>query len=406
MPSVSSLVLPRLPIALVCVALGACGGDEPGDDGGAGSAGAGRGSQQAGSSGSGAGGAGSGGSAGGGAAGKSGSGGAGTSFGGGTPGGSAGTPVTGGSGAVGGSAGAASGAAGMSEGGAQSGGVAGQAGGAAGASSGGAGGQGGAGAGSGGAGGLAGAGGSGASANITVWLAGDSTMANGNACPIGWGQEFDAYFDERVRVVNSAVGGRSVRTWLYHVGTTKDAEGECVLERDGGGNPTLQDRWQAMLDGMQAGHYLFIQFGINDGSADCDRHVGLEAFKESYGVMAEAAKMRGTQPIFVTPVSSIACNGSMARGTRGSFVTATLEAGEEYDVPVIDLHELSVALYDELAFCPIPGGADVSASTGGEVGAFFCDDHTHFDEPGAIRIAGLVASALGDRGLGLAAYLK
>jgi lysophospholipase L1-like esterase len=212
-------------------------------------------------------------------------------------------------------------------------------------------------------------------------------------------------FDERVTVTNSAVGGRSVRTWLYNVQTVMGDDGECVLTTGNDGQPTIQARWQAMLTGMKQGDYLFIQFGINDGSATCDRHVGIEAFKDSYGMMAEAAKARGTQPIFVTPVSAIACNGSTARGTRGSYVEATIAAGDEYDVPVIDLHALSVALYQALAFCPVPGG-DVSASTTGPVGEFFCDDHTHFDTPGAESIAEVVATALRDQGIGLAAYLK
>ncbi len=251
------------------------------------------------------------------------------------------------------------------------------------------------------AGGQAGEGGA-----ITIWIAGDSTVANASNCPIGWGALFADSFDERVTVTNRAVGGRSVRTWMYNVGTSMDARGECVLATDSSGMPTLQARWQEMLEGMRAGDYLFIQFGINDGSATCDRHVGIEAFKDTYGVLAAAAKARGTQPVFVTPVSAIACNGSSARGTRGGFVTATHEAGIEFDVPVIDLHQSSVELYDELGFCPIPGGSDVNASTGGDVGAFFCDDHTHFDRPGAERIAGLVANAIAAQNLGLAAYLK
>jgi lysophospholipase L1-like esterase len=253
----------------------------------------------------------------------------------------------------------------------------------------------------GGTGGQAGEGGA-----ITIWIAGDSTVANASNCPIGWGAAFADAFDERVTVTNRAVGGRSVRTWMYNVGTSMDASGECVLATDSSGMPTLQARWQEMLEGMQSGDYLFIQFGINDGSATCDRHVGIEAFKDTYGVLAEAAKARGTQPVFVTPVSAIACNGSSARGTRGGFVSATQEAGVEFDVPVIDLHQLSVELYDELGFCPLPGGSDVSASTGGEVGAFFCDDHTHFDRPGAERIAALVAAEVAAQNLGLAAYLK
>jgi hypothetical protein len=71
----------------------------------------------------------------------------------------------------------------------------------------------------------------------------------------------------------------------------------------------------------------------------------------------------------------------------------------------IDLHALSVALYQSHGFCPIPGG-DVSASTTGPVGEFFCDDHTHFDRPGAVEIAGLVAGALRTQSIPLSAYLR
>jgi lysophospholipase L1-like esterase len=261
--------------------------------------------------------------------------------------------------------------------------------------------------GSGGANGSGGAAGAGAQARVTVWIAGDSTVATGTApCPIGWGGQFKPYFNDLVSVTNSAVAGRSVRTWLYNVQTVMDpATGECVLTRDASGNPTVQARWQAMLNGMKAGDYLFIQFGINDSDPTCDRHVGLEAFKQTYGVMAQAAKDRGTQPIFVTPTSSIACTGTTARGTRGGYVTATLEAGVQYAVPVIDLHALSVALYTSLAFCPVPGG-DVSAATTGPVGDFFCDDHTHFSSSGAVQIASLVAKALRDQGIGLGNYLR
>jgi lysophospholipase L1-like esterase len=131
----------------------------------------------------------------------------------------------------------------------------------------------------------------------------------------------------------------------------------------------------------------------------------LAAFKETYGVMATAAKERGAQPVFITPVSAVACNGSTPKGTRGGYVTATQEAGEQYDVPVLDLHAASVALYGKLGFCPIPGG-DVSASTTGAVGQFFCDDHTHFDTPGATEIAKLVAAELRAKKLPLASYLK
>ena len=262
-----------------------------------------------------------------------------------------------------------------------------------------------------GAGGATGAGGTtGALPPLTVWIAGDSTVATGSApCPIGWGGQFRPFFNAQVAVTNSAIAGRSVRTWLYFPTLDMDASGECILPRDADGNPTVQARWQAMLDGMngmKAGDYLFIQFGINDSSATCDRHVGLEAFKASYGVMAQAAKDRGAHPIFLTPTSSISCNSAnMAVGTRGGYVTPTLQAGTQFDVPVIDLHALTVARYNTLRFCPVPGG-DVSATTTGPVGDYFCDDHTHFSPSGAVDIATLVAGAVRAQIPGLAPYLK
>lgn len=241
---------------------------------------------------------------------------------------------------------------------------------------------------------------------LTIWLAGDSTMANGNTpCPTGWGKHLGALFNEHTTVRNSAAGGRSVRTWMYNVTTEMGADGECVLQRDGQGNPTLQPRWQEMLDEMKPGDALLIQFGINDGSATCDRHVGLAAFKQTFGVLAAAAKERGAQPVFITPVSSIACNGNVPRGTRGGFVDATLEVGAELGVAVLELHARSVERYGELGFCPVPGGA-VNASTGGAVGEYFCDDHTHFSSSGAADMAAVVVELMKKANLTFVSHLK
>src|SRR5690349_10984746 len=115
--------------------------------------------------------------------------------------------------------------------------------------------------------GTGGAGGAGGSAPVdpaslgpvTIWIAGDSTVANGQTpCPRGWGRAFAPHFDDRVTVNNAAAGGRSVHTWLYNVLTSMDASGECELQRDASGAPTLQPRWQTMLDGMRAGDYLLV----------------------------------------------------------------------------------------------------------------------------------------------------
>lgn len=241
---------------------------------------------------------------------------------------------------------------------------------------------------------------------LTIWIAGDSTVANGNTpCPTGWGKHLGELFNEHVTIRNSAAGGRSVRTWMYNVQTEMGPDGECLLEQSASGEPTVQARWQEMLDDMAEGDALLIQFGINDGSPTCDRHVGLDAFKETYGVMIAAAKERGVQPVLITPTSAISCSGSNPQGTRGGYVDATIEAGQAADVPVLDLHARTVARYAELGFCPVAGG-DVSASTGGAVGDYFCDDHTHFSTSGALDIASLVVELLVDAGVAFTSHVK
>jgi lysophospholipase L1-like esterase len=238
-------------------------------------------------------------------------------------------------------------------------------------------------------------------ASVKVWLAGDSTMANPrSSCPVGWGSQFDPLFNDDVIVQNDAVAGRSIQTWLYesNVKNTMDSAGECVVSPR-----TFHQRWLNMLDatnGMKAGDYLMIQFGINDGDRNCPRHVGSARYEELLTMMAKAAKDRGATPIFLTPVSAIRCNGSTAVATRG-FLTETFDAGRASGVTVIDLHKLSYGLYNTLKLCPNDGDY-----TKGPVGAFFCNDHTHFEAAGARQIAGVVAKALRDQRIPLSSYLK
>lgn len=243
---------------------------------------------------------------------------------------------------------------------------------------------------------------------ITVWLAGDSTVANGiRPCPVGWGAHLAEFFLPQVTVDNAAVGGASVTNWLYHVSDTQDSRQECELERLPDGTPRVKDRWQRVLDNLEAGDYLLIQFGINDGNRVCPYHAGLFAFDASYEAMATAAKERGAQPVFVTTVSAIKCREGTAQPTRGAYVTTAQETGERLQVPVLDLHARSIELYAELAFCPLPGdGRYVTAETTGPAGDFFCDDNTHFASSGARAIAQQVAEAVREQGLPLARYLK
>jgi len=234
---------------------------------------------------------------------------------------------------------------------------------------------------------------------ITVWMAGDSTMQNcSTPCPCGWGSQFDPYFNANVTVNNSAVGGRSIQTWLYEggVSSTLGSNGECTLT-----STAYASRWTSMLSSMTAGDYLFIAFGINDGDSTCPRHVGAARYRELLGVMAQAAKAKGAIPIFLTPTDAITCSGSTVAQNRG-FLADTKTAATANSVTVIDLNALSMSLYTKLGFCP---NAEDYTSTTSALGKFFCDDHTHFEAAGAKQIAELVATALRTQNIPLAAYL-
>src|SRR5690242_9880001 len=79
--------------------------------------------------------------------------------------------------------------------------------------------------------------------DIKVYLIGDSTMANKeiNAYPeTGWGMPFCAFFDSTVTIDNRAKNGRSTKSFM--------AEG----------------LWQPVVDQLQEGDYVLIQFGHND----------------------------------------------------------------------------------------------------------------------------------------------
>src|SRR5262249_16637821 len=79
--------------------------------------------------------------------------------------------------------------------------------------------------------------------NIRVYLVGDSTMSikEVKAYPeTGWGMPFVYFFDSTVTVDNRAKNGRSTKTFLS------------------------DKLWQPVVDNLQDGDYVFIQFGHND----------------------------------------------------------------------------------------------------------------------------------------------
>jgi lysophospholipase L1-like esterase len=232
---------------------------------------------------------------------------------------------------------------------------------------------------------------------ITVWMVGDSTMQNcSGSGQCGWAAEFQQYFNANATISNQARGGRSIQTWIWgdpNVSKTAatDANGDCQIID----TKTYSDNLTTMLDatkGMKPGDWVYVAFGINDASAGCNRHVSKTLFQADLDFMAKTIRAAGANPIFGTSTSGQSCSGSTNVANRG-FGPETKAAGTADNVPVVDLTTLSVALYNSLKLCP--GGSST-----------FWFDGTHFKAEGATQVAGVVAQALKDQGIGLAAYLK
>ena len=96
----------------------------------------------------------------------------------------------------------------------------------------------------------------------TIYLAGDSTVKTyeDDQYIAGWGQYLSFFFDEEIKVVNAAHGGRSSRSFinegrLYNI---DDPDYSYKFSQNGG---------RSIEDCIKEGDFLFIQFGHNDDAS-------------------------------------------------------------------------------------------------------------------------------------------
>lgn len=223
----------------------------------------------------------------------------------------------------------------------------------------------------------------------TLYLIGDSTVKNGQGDGAGglwgWGEFMAPFFDtDKIKVQNHALGGTSSRTFQTY------------------------GMWQKVLDKLEPGDYLIMQFGHNDSSPLDDEARARGTIKSaeleaqniynpitksqetvySYGQylrqMIFAAKAKGAIPI----VCSLIPRNNWK---DGKVITADMDYGlwakqaaEDTQTAFIDLNQLIADQYDEL------GEEYVKAH-------FFNDtDHTHTIEEGAKFNAKVVVDAIQD----------
>ena len=223
---------------------------------------------------------------------------------------------------------------------------------------------------------------------IRIFLIGDSTVANK---PLednperGWGQMLPEFFNDDVEIHNHAKNGRSTKSFLD------------------------QGLWQAVLDSLQPGDYVMIQFGHNDQKiTDSTRYADPHgAYRRNLQCFVNESRAKEAQPILITPVMRRRFDEhGQFYDTHGDYPGVVREVAAQMQVPLIDLHqssrELLVSLDEEKTkeiFLWVEPGKYARFPDGKQ-------DNTHFSEYGARQIAGLVVNGIMALDLKLKDHLK
>lgn len=204
---------------------------------------------------------------------------------------------------------------------------------------------------------------------MTYHLAGDSTVAPAKPEELpmtGWGSYIAPVVEAPVR--NLAYGGATTASFL--------ADGS----------------WARLLDGVEPGDTVVIQFGHNDQKLpELAARAGYTA--NLRGMVADV-RGRDAQAVLCTSVERRWFEGDRVTPTHGDYPNAVRDLAHELDVPLIDLTVFTTWLYED-------AGAEASAALLSHFApgahprwAGGLTDDTHFREEGARRIAAYVGRSL------------
>ncbi|OUJ73013.1 rhamnogalacturonan acetylesterase [Hymenobacter crusticola] len=221
---------------------------------------------------------------------------------------------------------------------------------------------------------------------IKLYLIGDSTMANKvkQTFPeTGWGMPLVTFFDSTVVVDNRAQNGRSTRTFL------------------------AENRWQPIVDALQEGDYVFIQFGHNDEAENYpDRYTPPEDYRKNLIKFVTETQRRKASPVLLTPITRRKFDkDGHQQETHVAYSRVTTEVAKQYKVPLIDLDKMSRDLVQQfgaenskLLYLQLAPGDHPNYPYGKE-------DNTHFTELGARKMAQLAINEIKAQHLPLAERL-
>jgi lysophospholipase L1-like esterase len=223
---------------------------------------------------------------------------------------------------------------------------------------------------------------------VTIFLAGDSTAASKlpeKRPETGWGEMLGQHFKEgKVRIENRAMNGRSTKTFI--------SEG----------------RWQAIVDEMKKGDYVFVQFGHNDQSKEKgERYTPPEDYRKNLIRFIGDVRAKGGFPVLLTPVMRRRFDkDGKFYDTHGEYPELVRAVAKEENAPLVDMHRMSEAVIvrygvedSKKLFLQLKPGENPNYPNG-------IEDNTHFSPLGAEEMAKLVVAGIREEKIGLRKYLR
>jgi lysophospholipase L1-like esterase len=211
---------------------------------------------------------------------------------------------------------------------------------------------------------------------VTIYLAGDSTMAAKlpeKRPETGWGEMLEARFKPgTVKVDNRAANGRSTKTFI--------SEG----------------KWQGIISDLQKGDLVFIQFGHNDSSKDKgERYTPPDDYRRNLIKFVGEVREKGGEPVLFTPVVRRRFDKEgKFYDTHGEYPDIVRAVAAEQEVPLIDMHRSSWKLIADLGversktlFLHLPANKYDAYPDG-------LEDNTHFSPNGAQLMAAVAVDEL------------
>ncbi|WP_218918723.1 rhamnogalacturonan acetylesterase [Rufibacter tibetensis] len=200
----------------------------------------------------------------------------------------------------------------------------------------------------------------------------------------GWGEGLKQLVNEKATVRNHAASGRSSRSFV------------------------AEKRWAAVLDSIQPGDYVIMQFGHNDEKPEPKLYTDPStSYKEFLKKFIDETRAKKGIPVVCSPIVRRHFDGQVNLvDTHGDYTKAAREVAMENNVHFVDLEAASRKVVAELGpekskslfvFCA-PGECRRSSKG--------VQDSTHLNHQGALQVAQLFAEEAKKQKIPLRKFLK